>query len=1339
MQNTKKCIIRGSANLEEALNTEGSVVFNYSANIKRILNIFYVKKIKKLVFLTDAGEVFYLSTLSEKNNIENIKELDEHNWGPYIYLAVATDEKSIILQSQSTIFIYDLYFNLYIQFSIPDQVINTKIYVIEENLRIIFQSPTKLNCTTVTIPQVLTIIEQKKNGKSEKLGNPGIDVWQSGYIKFGKIIKFDSRNEPKNFRFFTINDDFRLSFINYINDLKCFKKNYSFEDIQNLNIIDRTLYISKRQFISTANTRIPIHLASAQQGNLFPLQNGINIVNTYFEQIKGGEGLVNRLLGDINFGYIEELIKLEKDIIVVSIFGEQSSGKSYFLNRLFNTRFDVSALSCTHGIWMSLAYIEDKCFLVLDSEGLFTVKRSADEQWKISLFLIAISDIIFLKLGLDSNRNIIELFANFSKSDKIFEEKNLFKGALHICMKDVGEDENENAEAEFNNFLSKVNDSNSRLFKDLFNEEIIYNSYHNHEHKKFIQEINEKRSSLREIKSRFSNSKELVDTIKALLIKIYTDHQSSIDSTLNAVHLNELKSKAEKIINNKASNSEKLQPDFFSFKFRPNDKAFIVDFDIWNSQIDKTNNIDPILNKMQEEISKEIILQNYNKFYHSYSKFLQELFEIRKESILNYFINQAKKIGINDASIEYEKLTLLIKLEQQQNNYRLCLRACDKCFRVCILTDRHEMECSCETNHKCSFNCEFCIEDPVSLCNLDAGHGSSHICNSTQHRCLNHCMIKNCKNQCIKKPGHASSCICSKNFHECQLPCLMHSFCHGKCSKDINNIHEDHNCNMTRCPFQCLLCKNFCINSNHMHELTDTETVINPFTNQTTKLHLCGTTHLCPDVCSLGGICDLKLKKISRVYKNEFNEINYFYVEQLPKTNKCTILIPSGLLYHNERHQCSVLGSQHKCKEKCPDCSCYCTNPVGHTGLHASYSHRNKEKCIFISTKNQILRDIEDFDQVITTKIFKPGESSTPEHCDSNCFRKGRGHAHPWICDGGNKCLEKLYRGYAKHSTDKYCSGGIIQDYIYDFVECRTFWRLFGWQAPIETKRPEAQDILGKCNAFCLHESHDKTLNTRLAPELSFCNSNIFHTDSLTYADHSFSCKHTDIESHDVILILDITGSMNPYQEPVKNTVEELIRDWGAYDTKFGFVGYTDHENAIGEYLKSLNKQEPFVCYPENKNIGIFDLNELIEFIKSVEFDGGGYNGGEAMIDGLNAALQFKKRKNARTVYVIIGDDSPHGREFNEASEYPDGCPCNISWKKVLDEMKNSKAVIIFVKLTQILDKTVELFNRQYDNKIRLSELQDVKYFQQQVGRKISVVIQTDLEFSLKYLPKNKL
>ena len=39
--------------------------------------------------------------------------------------------------------------------------------------------------------------------------------------------------------------------------------------------------------------------------------------------------------------------------------GPQSTGKSYFLNRVFGTRFNVDSNRCTDGLWLSLSVREE--------------------------------------------------------------------------------------------------------------------------------------------------------------------------------------------------------------------------------------------------------------------------------------------------------------------------------------------------------------------------------------------------------------------------------------------------------------------------------------------------------------------------------------------------------------------------------------------------------------------------------------------------------------------------------------------------------------------------------------------------------------------------------------------------------------------------------------------------------------------------------------------------------------------------------------------------------------------------------------------------------------------
>ena len=47
------------------------------------------------------------------------------------------------------------------------------------------------------------------------------------------------------------------------------------------------------------------------------------------------------------------------------------------------------------------------------------------------------------------------------------------------------------------------------------------------------------------------------------------------------------------------------------------------------------------------------------------------------------------------------------------------------------------------------------------------------------------------------------------------------------------------------------------------------------------------------------------------------------------------------------------------------------------------------------------------------------------------------------------------------------------------------------------------------------------------------------------------------------------------------------------------------------------------------------------------------------MIDGLDfACSNLIWRAGASKIVIIIGDEEPHGEEFGQRGDYPNGCPC---------------------------------------------------------------------------------
>ena len=102
----------------------------------------------------------------------------------------------------------------------------------------------------------------------------------------------------------------------------------------------------------------------------------------------------------------QSLIELagNKKILVLSVLGIQSSGKSTLLNAMFGLEFAVSAGRCTRGIYAQLLPVRDQpnqrfdYMLVIDSEGLRSQQREQKYQYdnELATLVIGLSDVALI-------------------------------------------------------------------------------------------------------------------------------------------------------------------------------------------------------------------------------------------------------------------------------------------------------------------------------------------------------------------------------------------------------------------------------------------------------------------------------------------------------------------------------------------------------------------------------------------------------------------------------------------------------------------------------------------------------------------------------------------------------------------------------------------------------------------------------------------------------------------------------------------------------------------------------------------------------------------------------
>lgn len=160
-----------------------------------------------------------------------------------------------------------------------------------------------------------------------------------------------------------------------------------------------------------------------------------------------------------------------------------------------------------------------------------------------------------------------------------------------------------------------------------------------------------------------------------------------------------------------------------------------------------------------------------------------------------------------------------------------------------------------------------------------------------------------------------------------------------------------------------------------------------------------------------------------------------------------------------------------------------------------------------------------------------------------------------------------------------------------------------------------------------------------------------------------------DIQSRlrqvDVVFVIDTTGSMGgsiqEVQRRLRDFANKLVHSKVSPNVAFGVVAYRDHPPEDKTYVTRI--------YPLTE-----DLEQAQKNVNTLKAEGGG-DGPEAVLDGLNDALDgIKWRDLAHKVIILVGDAPPHG--VNAGGRWPKKCPCGLTIDQVTKKASKRGVII---------------------------------------------------------------
>ena len=913
-------------------------------------------------------------------------------------------------------------------------------------------------------------------------------------------------------------------------------------------------------FLKRLITFVPIQIARCQSNEFSILDNGQTVslesVNVAFD-----------LMEKINLGFYESIFSAwNGNVKVISSMGKQTTGKSYTLNHLTGSSFNIAGTRCTDGCWMTVKEQDDCLYVILDFEGLGSFERTEQDDMLLSLFNSAVSTTTIFKTEKRLDRDVDKMFNKINMgSDQLKGNEKVFKGKFMIVINDVAEQDVKDTPKEFEEKISNiVSKSENNFIKKLYNSDFEIMAFPAFESREYYENTANLLSIVQdEIAPIFRSGPEFLGTVKLLMAKLAISDFSPLDRQQIDERVRFIRSILPFAIQFGQISDEspkKKELDLRSFDDSTFRIALKKEIDLSSIGTVELNDFDTIFKENQLDASVMQFLaimepnsENFVNWRSGLQNFLTESITFRFERVKEWLEANLQKWKSSD-NAEYDDIINVVmeNLENQkacfEQTYKFCEEKCTDCFLKCTQIVNHKSGHKCSTSHLCTAQCEYC-ENVMNKCKVSFGHDGKHVCREINHVCSEPCKfseLSGCAGECQKMNGHEDEHECSEKRHPCKEVCTLDG-CEGRCIIDCYEEHTVHKCSKEQCINKCSVstCTNKCAALDHFHGTESSSKFMEEqgiaeepaflLEDRQTQFdcaeHFCGKEHQCDQDCEHDGYCHVWTEKQLKDETFEGQRDTFTYsvkFAEMGEKLKCRQKLKPFTRMHDGGHSCST--EVHFCMAICPTCENICNKAVNHEHdgdlLHHA-RHGNMRKCFFVATEDDI--------QVGTHK-YKVGEPAVAEMCHIFCNTLGRGHIHIVECDSEDPtaCVYSAKDDRRRHESTKYQPNPEVPK---DEITHEAYWASIGFQDPCQ--EIDAEDF-EKCPAYCAAEVHEKE------DEQTFCEMSIWHNPVKSLADvnrtsgfltkdgHVFPCSHPSGVYH-FVLCLDDSGSMtgNPWNDLV--------------------------------------------------------------------------------------------------------------------------------------------------------------------------------------------------------------